>query len=126
MERELRRQGFGGPVYGPRDDGYELGRAALNPGLDARPALVAEATGAEDVRAAVAWAVGHGVPLAVQATGHGTHVAANGAVLLKTGRLAGVLVDPERRVARVGAGARWADVIAAAAPFGLAPLSGTS
>jgi hypothetical protein len=37
-----------------------------------------------------------------------------------------VLVDPDRRIAHVGAGARWRDVLAAAAPFGLAPLSGSS
>jgi FAD/FMN-containing dehydrogenase len=53
-------------------------------------------------------------------------VPADGGLLLKTGRMAEVLVDPDRRVARVGPGARWGDVIAAAAPFGLAPLSGSS
>jgi FAD/FMN-containing dehydrogenase len=37
-----------------------------------------------------------------------------------------VLVDPERRTARLGAGATWGDVIEAAAPFGLAPVSGTN
>ena len=37
-----------------------------------------------------------------------------------------VSVDPERRVARVGPGATWGQVLAAAAPFGLAPLSGSS
>jgi FAD/FMN-containing dehydrogenase len=47
-------------------------------------------------------------------------------MLLKTTAMAHVLVDPDRRVARVGPGARWADVLAAAAPFGLAPLSGSS
>jgi FAD/FMN-containing dehydrogenase len=40
--------------------------------------------------------------------------------------MATVLVDPDRRVARVGPGAVWADVLTAAAPFGLAPLSGSS
>jgi FAD/FMN-containing dehydrogenase len=40
--------------------------------------------------------------------------------------MASVLIDPDRRVARVGPGARWRDVLAAAAPFGLAPLSGSS
>jgi FAD/FMN-containing dehydrogenase len=40
--------------------------------------------------------------------------------------MAAVEVDPERQVARVGGGALWSDVIAAAAPYGLAPLSGTS
>ena len=37
-----------------------------------------------------------------------------------------VLVDPDRRTARVGPGATWGDVIEAAAPFGLAPVSGTN
>jgi FAD/FMN-containing dehydrogenase len=37
-----------------------------------------------------------------------------------------VLVDPERRTARVGPGATWAEVIDAAAPFGLAPVTGTN
>ena len=40
--------------------------------------------------------------------------------------MATVLVDPDRRVARVGPGAVWGEVLAAAAPFGLAPLSGSS
>jgi FAD/FMN-containing dehydrogenase len=37
-----------------------------------------------------------------------------------------VLVDPDRRTARVGPGATWGEVIAAAEPFGLAPVSGTN
>ena len=37
-----------------------------------------------------------------------------------------VFVDPERRTARVGPGATWGEVIDAAAPFGLAPVSGTN
>jgi FAD/FMN-containing dehydrogenase len=40
--------------------------------------------------------------------------------------MAAVLVDPDRRIARVGPGAVWGDVVTAAAPFGLAPLSGSS
>ena len=85
-----------------------------------------QAAGTADVRAAVLAARRHGLPFAVQATGHGTHVAHDGALLLRTGAMSSVLVDPDRRVARVGPGARWADVLAAAAPFGLAPLSGSS
>ena len=51
---------------------------------------------------------------------------ADGGLLLKTSRMAEVLVDPDRRVARVGPGAVWGDVIAAAAPCGLAPVTGSS
>src|SRR6266508_3518394 len=39
-------------------------------------------------------------------------------------RVAQVLVDPGSQIAYVGPGARWSEVIAAAEPFGLAPLSG--
>ncbi|RFS80997.1 FAD-binding oxidoreductase [Actinomadura spongiicola] len=86
---------------------------------------VIEATGTADVRAAILTARDRGLPLTVQATGHGTHVPADEGVLLKTSRMARVLVDPSRGTARVGPGARWSDVIAAAAPLGLSPLSGS-
>ena len=117
---------FGGPIHVPGDDTYDTQRAALNPSFDSRPAIVAEATSPTDVRAALRVARRHGLPFAVQATGHGTFVPSDGGVLVKTGRMAQVLVDPDRRIARVGPGARWSDVIAAAAPFGLAPLSGSA
>ena len=37
-----------------------------------------------------------------------------------------VRIDPQARTATVGAGARWQQVIEAAAPHGLAPLNGSS
>ncbi len=122
---ELLRR-FGGPIHVPDDETYDAQRAALNPAFDSRPAIVAEATSPTDIRAALAAARNHDLPFAVQATGHGTFVPSDGGVLVKTGRMAQVLVDPDRRIARAGPGARWSDVIAAAAPFGLAPLSGSS
>jgi FAD/FMN-containing dehydrogenase len=117
---------FRGAIHLPGDRDYDAQRATWSGALDQRPALVAEAETPADVRAAVVTAQEHDLPFAVQATGHGTHVPADGALLLKTSAMAEVLVDPDRRVARVGPGARWGEVIAAAAPFGLAPLSGTS
>ncbi|TWP54041.1 FAD-binding oxidoreductase [Lentzea tibetensis] len=115
-----------GPVHRPGDDEYDTQRASLNPSFDAHPWVIAEATSAADVRAAVAWARVHDLPVAVQSTGHGTHVPSDGGLLLKTTRMRTVLVDPDRRIAKVGAGAVWGDVLAAAAPFGLAPVSGSS
>ncbi len=35
-------------------------------------------------------------------------------------------VDPVARTARIGAGVKWARVIEAAVPYGLAPMSGSS
>jgi FAD/FMN-containing dehydrogenase len=123
--RRLRRA-VAGAVHLPSESAYEAARQPLYDTIDPRPAMVVEAQGAADVRAAVIAARDHDLPLAVQATGHGTHVAADGAVLLRTSDMATVLVDPDRRVARVGPGAVWGGVVAAAAPFGLAPLSGSS
>ncbi|MFG1945923.1 FAD-binding oxidoreductase [Nonomuraea sp. NPDC048826] len=121
-----RIDGFTGAVHLPGDEGYELGRQSLNPAVDARPVMVAEAARPEDVRAAVVSAGTCGLPLAVQATGHGTHVPADGGILLRTGALDRVEIDPVRRVARVGPGVRWGRVLREAAGYGLAPLSGSS
>jgi FAD/FMN-containing dehydrogenase len=115
-----------GSVFRPGDPGYDDHRKPLNPALDPHPAVVVQAVGTGDVRAAVLAARRHALPFAVQATGHGTHVAHDDGLLLRTGTMASVVIDPDRRVARVGPGARWGDVLRAAAPFGLAPLSGSS
>lgn len=117
---------FRGPVHLPGDEGYDAERATWAGRIDPHPAIVAEAECAADVQAAVLTAREHELRFAVQATGHGTHVPSDDGLLLKTGRMAEVLVDPDHRIARVGPGARWGDVIASAAPFGLAPLSGSS
>jgi FAD/FMN-containing dehydrogenase len=88
--------------------------------------MVIEASTPADVRRAVSTARRHDLPLAVWATGHGTHVPPSDAVVVDTSGMGTVLVDPDRRVARVGPGATWGAVVSAAAPFGLAPLSGSS
>jgi len=89
--------------------------------------MIVEATTPADVRKAVLAARDLDLPFAVFATGHGGAMPdEENTIVVTTTRMGGVLVDPDRRVARVGPGARWGDVIAAAAPFGLAPLSGTS
>jgi FAD/FMN-containing dehydrogenase len=105
-----------GPLHLPGDAEYEQQRDT--------PDVVVDAETVADVQAAVRAARRHGLPLTVLSTGHGTVVAPDSGILLRTSRMAQVLVDPDRRIARVGAGVRWSEVIAAAEPFGLAPLSG--
>jgi FAD/FMN-containing dehydrogenase len=117
---------FRGPIHLPGDPGYDDQRATWSGAIDPRPAIVAEALTPADVQNAVLIARRHGLRFAVQSTGHGTLVPADGGLLLKTSRMAEVLVDPDRRVARVGAGAVWSQVITAAAPFGLAPVAGSA
>ncbi|MDJ1132276.1 FAD-binding oxidoreductase [Streptomyces iconiensis] len=118
--------GLTGPAYEPGDAGYEAEVAPLNRAVVQRPALVVGAACAEDVAAAVRYAVGTGRAVSVMATGHGPSVAASGHVLITTRRMDAVRVDPEARICVVGAGARWRDVLARTTPHGLAPLNGSS
>ncbi|MGY2130365.1 FAD-binding oxidoreductase [Blastococcus sp. SYSU DS0617] len=115
-----------GPVLTAGDPGFAAEVAPFNVAHRPDPAVVVGATSAEDVSAAVRWAVDTGRAVAVQATGHGLLGHLRDAVLVTTSRLDRVEIDPEARTARVGAGVRWRQVIDAAAPHGLAPLSGSS
>jgi FAD/FMN-containing dehydrogenase len=114
-----------GAVHRPGDSTYDAARLPWNRRLDPHPAIVVEAAGPADVRTCILVAREHGLPFAVQSTGHGTYIPSDGGLLLRTGRMTSVEIDPERRTATVGAGVVWSDVNAAAAPYGLAPLSGT-
>jgi hypothetical protein len=115
-----------GPVYAGDDPRTPEEVATFNLAVTHRPAVVVGATCARDVAAAVGWARQHRLPVAVQATGHGPVSPASGCVLVTTKRMDVVSVDPGRRTARVGAGVRWADVLAATSAHGLAALSGSS
>ncbi|MFF2088079.1 FAD-binding oxidoreductase [Nocardia sp. NPDC058176] len=117
---------FTGPVFNPGDPGYAEEIAGFQTAYTHRPALVVGAVHAEDVRAAVEYAARHGLPVAVQATGHGLSVAADGGVLVTTGRMDTITIDPQARTARIGAGVRAGALIEAAARHGLAPLNGSS
>jgi FAD/FMN-containing dehydrogenase len=117
--------GFNGAVRLPGEVEYDEQRRSVIPSVDSRPMVVAEAYSRTDVQAVVRAAREYGVPIAVQATGHGTRLPADGGILLKTTPMTSVLVDPERRIGKVAPGARWGAVLDAARQFGLAPLSGS-
>lgn len=127
-ERALRAM-VEGEVVLPGDEAWDVARRAWNLAVDQQPAAVVFPAGADDVTAVVEHAVRRGLRIAVQGTGHGA--AARGGdlratLLLNMARLTGVEIDPEARLAHVGAGALWGDVAAAAAAHGLAGLAGSS
>jgi FAD/FMN-containing dehydrogenase len=115
-----------GLVLTPGDDGYDAERAAWSLLVDHHPAIIVVPINAEDVAAAVRFAAAEGLPVAVQATGHGATVPADGVLLINTRRLTSVEIDPSRSTARIQAGAKWGPVIELAARRGLAPLVGSS
>lgn len=126
MRNETLREGVRGPVFLPGDEAYDAERSGFQLDDPHRPAVIVGATSAADVQAAVAFAGDGGLPVAVQATGHGLTVRAHGGVLVTTGRLRAVRIDPATRTATLEAGVTWGQVIEAAAPHGLAPVSGSS
>ncbi|WIV60569.1 FAD-binding oxidoreductase [Amycolatopsis nalaikhensis] len=112
-------------ILRPGQDGYAEEVAGFQTAVPSSPAVVVTAENADDVVAAVRYAAEHDLPVAVQATGHGLTAGTDG-LLISTRRMTGVEIDADARTARVEAGVRWGAVIEAAAPHGLAPLSGSS
>jgi hypothetical protein len=123
----LRNQ-CGTTVALPGDDGYDAGRSGFNLGLDQRPAAVAHPADAHEVATVVRAAGAAGLRVAAQSTGHNAGPLGDlrDTILIRTGALQGVEVDPVRRRARAGAGVQWEAVVDAAAPHGLYPLHGSS
>ena len=117
-----------GTMVLPGDDRFDQARQAWNLAVDQRPAAVAFPESAADIAAAVGWAAERGLRVAAQGTGHNAGPLGSLAdtVLVKTGRMRGIQVDPHTRTARVEAGAVWLDVVHAAAAHGLAALAGSS
>lgn len=114
-----------GPVLLPGAEGFAAELSGYQTAVRNRPDVIVGAAGEQDVRAAVAFAATHRLPVSVQAGGHGLPHAAAGGVLVSTRRMTGLHIDARARTARVGAGVSWGRVIEEAAPHGLAPLSGS-
>ena len=96
-----------GRVLLSADEGYDDARRILNPSFDKRPALIAQVTGAADVRAAVDFAREHqGLLLAVKCGGHsfsGQSTCDRGMMIDLSG-MRHVRVDPAAKRAWVAGG----------------------
>ena len=113
-------------LYEPGDPEYADTTTLNNAMIERRPALVAHCATPADVADAIAYARGSGLPLAVRAGGHsvaGLSLVDDGLVIDVRGMDA-IEVDPDRRVARVGAGATWSQFDRATQPHGLATTGG--
>jgi FAD binding domain/Berberine and berberine like len=119
---------FAGTVLAPGDHGWDAARAAFNTEVDQRPAAIALPVDATDVAAAIRYARETGLRVAPQRTGHNAGPLGDlaGTLLLKTDALDGVEIDVEARHVRIGAGARWGQVVPRVSPHGLSGLHGSS
>ncbi|MEV4187629.1 FAD-dependent oxidoreductase, partial [Streptosporangium canum] len=108
------------------DDGFDQARRPWNLAVEQPVRAVVEAADADDVAALVRYARDAGLTVSAQPSGHGATGDVDGVILLRTGRLDEVRVDPGARTARVGAGVAWGQVQAVAGPHGLTGLPGSS
>lgn len=112
----------------PADADWDGARTAWNLLADQQPAMISLAHSALDVIATVRYAREHDLKVAPQSTGHGATGLGDltDTILLRTAGLGGVQIDPVRRLARVGAGVKWREVVDAAARHGLVAMHGSS
>ncbi|MGI3786484.1 MAG: FAD-binding protein, partial [Janthinobacterium lividum] len=68
------------------DAGYEKARGGFDLSQLHQPTMVVEASNAADVTASLGFAQRHDIPVAVQATGHGTSGALRNGLLISTRR----------------------------------------
>ncbi len=116
------RQSLRGTMLVPEDSGYDEARRIWNGMIDRRPALIVRCAGADDVRASIRFARGHGLEIAVRGGGHNIagHALCDGSLLIDLSGLREVRVDATARRAFVQPGATLADFDAAVQSHGLA------
>jgi FAD binding domain-containing protein/berberine-like enzyme len=115
-----------GPVLTADHPEFEAEVAPFNVAARHTPHVAVGALDASDVVEAVRWATRNNLPISVQATGHGAVVSFDRGLLISTKRMQDLSIDPETRIARIGAGVKWRSVIEAAAPHSLVPMNGSS
>jgi FAD/FMN-containing dehydrogenase len=112
----------------PGDEGWDSARLAYNLTVDQQPAAIALPRDAQEVAEAIRFAAANGLRVAPQRTGHNATPfgSLEDTLLLRTDEMVSVEIDPARRIARVGAGTRWEEVLPAAAEHGLIGLHGST
>ena len=119
-------QAFRGELVQTGDPTYDEARRVWNGMIDRRPSLVARCRDVADVVACVRFAADRGLLLAVRGGGHNVagFGTCDGGMVIDLSPMKGIQVDPERRTARAGAGATWADLDRETQKFGLVAPGG--
>ena len=106
------RRRLSGALLTPHDAGFGKATRLWNGSIKKTPALVIQPIGTSDVVAAVNFARDHHLPISVRGGGHniaGTALTDGGLTIDMSG-FRGVVVDPEKRTAKVQPGCLIADV----------------
>jgi FAD binding domain/Berberine and berberine like len=122
------RKNFGGQIIVPNDAQYELKRQAgfLNPNVDRHPSIIAICKDEQDVIKSLEFAQQLQLEIAVRSGNHsnmGWGTVENGKVI-DLSQMKSVTINPAKKTAIVSAGATAAEILAATAVYGLAPVLG--
>jgi hypothetical protein len=115
-----------GRLIVPGGEDWDALRQPWNRRIDQRPAAIVEPVGPDDMAATVAFASRHGFLVTAQCTGHGAGADLVGTIVVRTSAMREIVLDAASGRARVGAGVRCADLLAAGAEHGLAISVGTA
>ncbi len=119
---------FSGKIILPRDAEYEAKRwsSIINPTMDKHPAIIAICKKEEDVLRSVDFARQYQLEIAVRSGNHsnmGWGTCEKGMVI-DLSQMKGITVDANSKTAIVATGATAEQILAATAPYGLAPVLG--
>jgi FAD/FMN-containing dehydrogenase len=114
-----------GQIVLPSDANFEEARR-IHWASSAMPAMVVRAASTSDVAATITFAREHSLELAVRSGGHSLahYSIVEGSVVLDLSLMKTLEIDPEARIARLGAGLTWGEVAAALHPHSLGLSSG--
>ena len=126
MSRGSEDSRFAGRVWRRGDEGFDDARKVWNAMIDRVPALIVECAGIDDVRRAIAFGHEREWPVAIRGGGHSVAGLSmcDGGLVIDLAAMNDIVVDVEARRARAQGGARWAQLDAATAPYGLATTGG--
>jgi FAD/FMN-containing dehydrogenase len=115
-----------GRVITPSNADYDESRAVYNAMHDRRPRAIIQCADSADVMATIATGRESGLDLAIRGGGHSVpgFGTVDDGIVIDLSLIKHVLVDPEKRIARIGGGATLGDVDHATYPFGLAVPGG--
>jgi hypothetical protein len=118
--------GMTGELLRAGDPGYDAARHVWNAMIDSRPAVVARCRQTDDVVAALAMARDEGLEVAVRCGGHSVSglSSTDGGMMIDLRPMNRVVVDPDRRRARVQGGALLGEMDRATHAMGLATTGG--
>ncbi len=113
-------------LIGNHDPAYDEARAVYNGMIDKRPAVIAQCATAQDVTHALDLAVREGYAVAVRAGGHSVAGMSvnDGGLVIDVRPMKRIVVNPQARTVKVGAGVTWAEFDAATQAHGLATTGG--